>query len=1388
MIQCLGQLRIWLLVFILVFITTTLDAHNYPSLVKVKVGDTTTFRVSDAGSCSATIWVDNIENESLFSVTPNQGEGISVEFTIQANETPGETTITIHWYGEDVGSDEGGCTEDTRESGGVEITVRVTSDKVNSVGDMETAEAGDGHCDTGNNVEINGEDVPECTLRAAIQEVNAGGWEGSIEFDIPGPEPHSINVDSALPAIEKQTIITGFGLGSSKLNLIQNKVPTIELSGVSAGGTADGLTLGTSASGTLIEGLSIVSFGGNGVLILADNVVLKSNYIGTNTSGAVNIGNSKSGIVINQGAGNIIGGNNPDDRNVISGNSKNGVEIISGSLNQVIGNWIGLLPDSSGVLGNVEAGVNISEGSNHAVGAFTDTPGMAPGNVISGNGDGLIIDSNEIFVRGNVIGDTKTDPDAQKNFENINNGITVEGNTISIGGPNENEANIIAGNRGTGVLIQNDETRFVAVRRNQIYNNGLLGIDIMDAGVTDNDSLDVDLGPNGRLNFPEIKFVKPEEPLVDGSEVEVRGKLHSGPNATFEIDIYLSDACDDSKYGEGQTYLGKTTVSTNGEGNGSFTFKFTSTGEKTYDESKAVTAITVTPTGSTSEFSRCPRPTLLIVDADDNPVSDKKFAFYKVTNNKPIFNETFIDSLQSDEDGIIYKDSINADHDDRVLIRRIMHQEPSSKSVPSSRTKYSITLDNIQFLDGGELDFFKLDTNKTSQKTIFDHTTIAYNLAISVEWNASSAYIQDLQNSIRLASNYFYNVSDGQMRLDTVNIYKSKAAWNNVDVRYHASNVQWPMATVGGINQGAGSSKVYMPRRWFGNANSNRNLSVVNENALNLTNSSEYRTFIHEFGHYGLNLFDEYEFVIGTRCVAGYRYGYMDYHYDGNFSNEMSTAAHYLLIGCRNNKQFWNRGMSTSNYVKRTFETTIDGVKIPYYIANDRELPPNLFVFPGPNENFASLSYDVGSKIEYPRAVTNSPYSTRFINVVDNTGNLLPRARVYHHSIGGGYRVFQGETSDNGRIAILGHAAGDSLFIYTPAPPPPAGAKLITSNDEVTWYSAITTSNDEEIQLNQITGLRPILPDLTLTSSGFVVDILTSTQVPALPNVRAITADSETAVSVSVTENGFRMNHQLDDNQSGYFSIRATNLQGQIFMLNTPFSYSELVNDEQILGLGSVNGDFNAEISDSVASFSKVLILSSNFPVPESGLEESSIKVSDAHALQYEFLDESSSFSVNISYDEGFLETSEEELSIKIFRWDTNEGRWKQMGGQADTLLNVVSVTVAEPGIYAAFTSTTTTNIEQIPFEMPSQFRLHQNYPNPFNPTTTIPFDVAEATHVKLVVYDLLGREVATLVNEQKTAGSYTATFNSGRLSSGVYLYRIEMGRFTDTRRMMLVK
>jgi hypothetical protein len=88
----------------------------------------------------------------------------------------------------------------------------------------------------------------------------------------------------------------------------------------------------------------------------------------------------------------------------------------------------------------------------------------------------------------------------------------------------------------------------------------------------------------------------------------------------------------------------------------------------------------------------------------------------------------------------------------------------------------------------------------------------------------------------------------------------------------------------------------------------------------------------------------------------------------------------------------------------------------------------------------------------------------------------------------------------------------------------------------------------------------------------------------------------------------------------------------------------------------------------------------------------------------------------------------------------------------------------------------------------PSEFKLEQNYPNPFNPSTIIRYHIPQDGIVTLKVYDILGSEVATLVNEQKTSGRYEVNFDASRLASGVYIYKLQAGSYIGSKKMLLVK
>lgn len=98
------------------------------------------------------------------------------------------------------------------------------------------------------------------------------------------------------------------------------------------------------------------------------------------------------------------------------------------------------------------------------------------------------------------------------------------------------------------------------------------------------------------------------------------------------------------------------------------------------------------------------------------------------------------------------------------------------------------------------------------------------------------------------------------------------------------------------------------------------------------------------------------------------------------------------------------------------------------------------------------------------------------------------------------------------------------------------------------------------------------------------------------------------------------------------------------------------------------------------------------------------------------------------------------------------------------------------------------TSVNQVSTEVPDNFKLLQNFPNPFNPTTKIGFAIPKRAFVALKVFDILGKEVSTLINENLNPGIYAYSFDASALTSGIYFYKLEADGIIETKRMMLLK
>jgi hypothetical protein len=152
--------------------------------------------------------------------------------------------------------------------------------------------------------------------------------------------------------------------------------------------------------------------------------------------------------------------------------------------------------------------------------------------------------------------------------------------------------------------------------------------------------------------------------------------------------------------------------------------------------------------------------------------------------------------------------------------------------------------------------------------------------------------------------------------------------------------------------------------------------------------------------------------------------------------------------------------------------------------------------------------------------------------------------------------------------------------------------------------------------------------------------------------------------------------------------------------------------------------------------------------------------------------------------------------SNAVYRYDTSftnppELISSSLQGPADIFFNKLHNILAVPN----FNSNSVNFIPISPTDVDNEsnqihgYNLFQNYPNPFNPSTKIKYRIENPEHITLKVYNVLGHEVATLVNEEKTAGKYEVEFSTaGELTSGVYFYKLEAGHYIETKKMLLIK
>lgn len=382
---------------------------------------------------------------------------------------------------------------------------------------------------------------------------------------------------------------------ASDNRLIDNRIG-VDWTGAVATGNGGCGVLVDNCTTTTVEGCVVSGNFDSGVGIVGGNAmvnVVRGCVIGLNEAGDEALPNHADGIRLEDGAHhNIIGGDQPGEGNVISGNTSDGVALRSGvSDTRLGGNIIGLDSDARFAIGNGGDGVVIERSARNRVGhelaRLNHTRNYIGGNAKSGvviRGDMGAAADNENRIIANAIGEN-IDGEPVGNGEH---GVRILYGDRNCVGP----YNTIAHNTLNGVTLADSEPIIFAagqpsgplavenrITRNDIHDNGLLGIDLGDDGATPNDAGDTDDGVNSLLNFPTLTAVTTgtlvgSPPTTDTAMLLIAGSLDGLPDTEFTLEFFLNRERDASLHGEGEMYLASTTVTTGPTGHAGFSASY----------------------------------------------------------------------------------------------------------------------------------------------------------------------------------------------------------------------------------------------------------------------------------------------------------------------------------------------------------------------------------------------------------------------------------------------------------------------------------------------------------------------------------------------------------------------------------------------------------------------------------------------------------------------------------------------------------------------------------------------------------------------------------------------------------------------------------------------
>lgn len=631
--------------------------------------------------------------------------------------------------------------------------------------------------------------------------------------------------------------------------------------------------------------------------------------------------------------------------------------------------------------------------------------------------------------------------------------------------------------------------------------------------------------------------------------------------------------------------------------------------------------------------------------------------------------------------------------DQFIATRRILEQATGKGDHNQNSTQnwaYRVYLTSAAVQNNGALDVYTLPSKSGAMPVLTlrrDNTLIGFNIVASVEWDASDAYLQDLEDGFRQASLYFYDASDGQAFFEHITINDDNGSWNNADYQFKASNQEWPHTNnVGGITD-AGNKRAYFGRSFDGQSSSRGTWANVNG----------HRTLVHEFGHYGLHLYDEYYYYggpLGLTKIESHdtlkrldpasvysqddlASSLMDSQYNSTeFCSDLAANPHN-----HDTEQHRQNGKSSWGTISDVYSDKQSPARWTLRTPETRNQ-----VVAGPH-NFPTTNWPQTDVVNWSTGTCSGEVA---YHVIYTDGTVAKNVDVYLHRQNG-RTLYQGKADGNGDITILGAANGDKLtseigfdLHVNSTIISCASLSARAANKDPSRPSAYAAPAAEGVVSTTIVlQAAPFKVDVQavpLGGSSLEVRVGASEPLAMPPQVLLLQSGAAAPVTVTMTYDAPRHLYvgaaalEPEYGLNGVIDVTALNTYAESIAVSTMFQVAAVTaaEDSEIY-----SGDGVVELyvpAGRMAGASFISIVPTGMPAPlPAQLMSSAYEIKAAADVTL-----AGPASLTIHYDQQVAVST----TVSIYRWDDKMLQWVAIGGTVLRDHNEVAAPIQQLGVY----------------------------------------------------------------------------------------------------------